>query len=305
MLLSLLNTAIDFLILVFLARLSLPNVHLFSFNPFIAWVFNLMGRIIGTLRVAIPFSERVIAGIVLILLVFAKGAVLFRGGDIFSTLSVGLVHFSFNQPPSPLLWAGIGLIHFVFFWTTLSLTVVLLRVWNRGSFPYPGRLGGLLLFLTRPLSGKPARIALPLLLLLLFAVCSALFGLASETAFFDMAESVRQTTPVNVALAWDPADPLQLFNACVCIFISSLSQIPLMISGFMMFIVIFSILALLFRRKDWIVFSQEGFAIVMGRLGSNVLGFAGLNFMPVVVYFALGMIASFLNIVAFKLFLTL
>ncbi len=297
---SAINTLLDLAMLLTFACLILPGEVLFSFNPLIVWMLTLVDRIHGFLRTALPLPRRGILLILFLLLLSVKATLLYRQSATLSGLVIGnAILFKLPSTQSFPRWFAIALTHFTFFWATFSLTVALLRPWNRnGTFPYPGRVGDALLFLSRPFSARSLTLSLPTLLILLVGAALIAFPQAESISFVNYFQVAATRQITESKLTWDPASAA-FTPTCLTIALTALTAIPTLLQQLMLVFIIFNFAALLARQNGWMAITQEGIASLMGRsAGSPALILGGFNLGPIAFIFVMGIFISAINFAA-------
>lgn len=300
---SSINTLLDFMMLLTFACFMLPSTALFSFNPLIAWAIAFTERILGALRSAIPLPRRGLLLFLFLLLLSVKAAFLFRQPMLADLVLGNTISLHFAEAGSFLRWVGVALIHVGFFWVSFALSVVLLRLWNRnGTFPYPGRIGGMLLFLSRPFSERPPAIALPALMFLLAGLALLGFSFAEEAVFINYFDYITTNQTTKATLVWDPDSAAFALNN-LFVALTAFTAVPAMLLRLMLLFIVLSFAALLSKRGDWATIAHEGIAALMGRsAGSSMLQLGGVNIGPILFIFAMNILINAINIASGALY---
>jgi len=281
----------NILIVALIVRLCSKNNSEFFFNPFVSYVNARINRVLAFLKPILALPEQA-SLIILIIFIFLFKTMLLSRLDYNTGIKFGQYitcrpSGNISEQSAIMVFSFLSTMLFIFKLWSFYILVSLVAAPKRR-----GRAGDALCFFTRPFSSLPM-IFQPFVLL---GVHAATAFLASLVGFFSY---TPEGTAKIVPLSLNASSFLVHSIKMVWMGMLSLSDGLMMMVTVLFGCIIGSVIAALMKKRSVMTLCQEGVALVLGRFYRGGATGAGLDFTPIIFYFAVSigykMISSFVT----------
>jgi len=281
----------NLLIVALIVRLCSKNSSEFFFNPFVTYVNTRINRALAFLKPILALPEQ-LSLIIIIIFIFLFKTLLLSRLDYNTGITFGEYircrpSGNISEHSAILIFSFLNTMLFIFKLWSFYILVSLVAAPKRR-----GRAGEALCFFTRPFSSLPL-IFQPFVLLGVHALTA--FSASVVGVFSYTPEGSAEIIPLSLT-----ASPLIVrFIKMVWMGILSLSDGLMMMVTILFTCIIGSVIAALMKKRSVMTLCQEGVALVLGRFYRGGATGAGLDFTPIIFYFAVSigykMISSFVT----------